>query len=83
MLSHADRLAPFRSYCVGLMLSGERKSVEPMAVRVDPRRVQEAHQSLHHFVANADWSDEAVIPARSGTRAPGDDEARRRARLDR
>src|SRR3982751_6451382 len=33
-LGHADREAPFRSYCLGLLLDGERKSVEPMAARL-------------------------------------------------
>jgi SRSO17 transposase len=28
---HADREAPFQSYCTGLLLPGDRKSVEPMA----------------------------------------------------
>jgi SRSO17 transposase len=60
-LGHADRKAPLRAYCTGLILPGERKSVEPMAARVEPGRVQAAHQSLHHFVAKADWSDEAVL----------------------
>ena len=63
VLGHADRGAPFRSYCAGLLLPGDRKSVEPMAARVQPGRVQAAHQSLHHFVAKADWSDEAVLAA--------------------
>ena len=27
-----------------------------MAARMEPGRVQAAHQSLHHFVAKADWS---------------------------
>jgi SRSO17 transposase len=62
-LGHADRSAPFRSYCAGLLLPGDRKSVEPIAARVQPGRVQAAHQSLHHFVAKADWSDEAVLAA--------------------
>ncbi|MDR3475860.1 MAG: transposase, partial [Devosia sp.] len=62
-LGHADRAAPFRSYCVGLLLPGARKSVEPMAARVAPERVQAAHQSLHHFVAKADWSDDAILTA--------------------
>jgi len=56
-LGHADRAAPFRSYCTGLLLPGPRKSVEPMAARVAPAQ----HQSLHHLVASADWSDEAVL----------------------
>jgi SRSO17 transposase len=62
-LGHADRAAPFRSYCAGLLLPGDRKSVEPMAARVQPERVRAAHQSLHHFVAKADWSDDAVLSA--------------------
>ena len=60
-LGHADRVAPLKAYCIGLLLPGERKSVEPMAARVEPGRVQAAHQSLHHFVAKADWSDDAVL----------------------
>ena len=60
-LGHADRAAPFRSYCAGLLLPGDRKSVEPMAARVQPGRVQAAHQSLHHFVAKAEWSDAMVL----------------------
>jgi SRSO17 transposase len=63
VLGHADRAAPFQSYCAGLLLPGDRKSVEPMAARVQPGRVQAAHQSLHHMVAKADWSDEAVLAA--------------------
>jgi SRSO17 transposase len=61
VLGHADRIAPLKAYCTGLLLPGERKSVEPMAARVEPGRVQAAHQSLHHFVAKADWSDETVL----------------------
>ena len=62
-LGHADRATPFRSYCTGLLLPGARKSVEPIAARVEPGRVQAAHQSLHHFVAKADWSDDALLSA--------------------
>ena len=50
-------------YCAGLLLPGDRKSVEPMAARVQPGRVRAAHQALHHFVAKADWSDAAVLAA--------------------
>jgi SRSO17 transposase len=32
-----------------------------MAARVEPGRVQAAHQSLHHLIAKADWSDAAVL----------------------
>jgi len=62
-LGHADRAAPFRSYCAGLLLPGDRKSVEPMAARVQPGRVRAAHQSRHHIVAKSEWSDDAVLAA--------------------
>jgi SRSO17 transposase len=58
---HADRAVPLRSYCTGLLLPGERKSVEPLAARLAPHDVRRMHQSLHHFVANAPWSDEALL----------------------
>jgi SRSO17 transposase len=62
-LGHADRRGPPRAYATGLLLPGERKSVEPMAARVDPARVGAAHQSLHHFVAKAAWDDAALLAA--------------------
>ena len=58
---HADRVIPLKSYCTGLLLPGERKSVEPMAARLAPDNVRRMHQSLHHVVADAPWSDEAVL----------------------
>ena len=63
VLGHADRRAPLRGYTTGLLLPGERKSVEPMAARVDPARVGAAHQSLHHFVAKAAWDDATLLRA--------------------
>ncbi|MGH7715433.1 MAG: IS701 family transposase [Vulcanimicrobiaceae bacterium] len=60
-LGHADRVAPFGFYTMGLLLPGDRKSVEPMAARLSPERVRAAHQSLHHFVAQAEWSDRALL----------------------
>ena len=62
-LGHADRVAPFQAYCVGLMLPGQRKSVEPIAARIEPARVGAAHQSLHPVVAQAAWDDRAVLAA--------------------
>jgi SRSO17 transposase len=46
-----------------LLLPGERKSIEPMAARLDPAHVQAKHQSLHHVVAEADWDDAALLAA--------------------
>ena len=44
------RWAPF--YLKGLILPGERKSVEPMAARVAPGDLQQ----LHHFVSTSPWA---------------------------
>src|SRR5688500_19846039 len=41
--------APF--YLKGLILPGERKSIEPMAARVAPGDIQQ----LHHFVSTSPW----------------------------
>src|SRR6516164_1608914 len=61
VIGHAERTRPLRDYCAGLMLPGERKSVEPMAARTAPARTAAQHQSLLHFDANAAWSDEDVL----------------------
>jgi SRSO17 transposase len=58
---HQDRHAPLKSYCKGLLLPGERKSIEPMAARLDAGAVQPMRQSLHHLVAKAPWSDEVLL----------------------
>jgi SRSO17 transposase len=60
-LAHADRHAGLRGYCSGLMLPLARKSVEPMAARMDPLHASARHQALHHFVAQAQWSDEHML----------------------
>ena len=63
VLGHASRAASARAYCTGLLLPGERKSVEPMAARIAPNRVQAKHQSMHHVVAKAAWDDAAMLRA--------------------
>jgi SRSO17 transposase len=60
-LGHLDRHAGLNDYCTGLMLPLARKSVEPMAARVDPLHASARHQSLHHFVAKAEWSDTEML----------------------
>ena len=60
-LGHADRHASLRGYCTGLMLPLSRKSVEPMAARVDPMHASARHQSLHHFVSKAEWSEAEML----------------------
>src|SRR3712207_4156021 len=48
------RWAPF--YLKGLILPGERKSIEPMASRVAPADTQQ----LHHFVSTSPWPTAAL-----------------------
>ena len=60
-LGHADRHAGLRGYCTGLMLPLSRKSVAPMAARIDPMHASARHQALHHFVAKADWSHDEML----------------------
>jgi SRSO17 transposase len=60
-LGHLDRHAGLKGYCTGLMLPLARKSVEPMAARVDPMHASARHQALHHFVAKAEWSDQEML----------------------
>lgn len=69
-LSHADRSQPARWYLKGLMLPGSRKSVEPMAARVCPHDVRSAHQSMHHLVADAEWSDDTLLATVAGLVLP-------------
>ena len=61
VIGHADRAAPLRDYCAGLLAAEGRKSVEPMAAVTAPATVSAQHQKLLHFVANAPWSDERVL----------------------
>jgi SRSO17 transposase len=61
VIGHADRARPLHDYCIGLLMPGERKSVEPLAAVTAPARVAAQHQSLLHFVANAPWSDEELL----------------------
>ena len=62
-LGDVRRAGSARAYCTGLLLPGERKSVEPMAARLAPGRVQAKHQSMHHVVAKAEWDDAALLRA--------------------
>jgi SRSO17 transposase len=61
VIGRVSRVGPLRDYCTGLLLPGERKSVEPIAAVTAPARVAAQHQSLLHFVAQGGWSDAAVL----------------------
>ena len=60
-VGHEDRQVPLKNYCKGLRLPGERKSIEPMAARLEGENIQSMRQSLHHIVAKAPWQDEVLL----------------------
>jgi SRSO17 transposase len=47
-------------YLGGLLLPGERKSMEPIAERLESENVSRRHQSIQHFVSEASWRDGPV-----------------------
>jgi len=61
VIGHAARVGPLRDYCSGLLLPCERKSVEPIAAATAPHATSAQHQSLLHFLAKGEWSDETVL----------------------
>ena len=61
VIGHAARVGPLRDYCSGLLLPCERKSVEPIAAATAPGQTSAQHQSLLHFLAQGEWSDEIVL----------------------
>jgi len=61
VLGDARRHAAMISYCTGLLLPSDRKSVEPMAALTAPTRTAAQHQSLLHFVGQGEWSDDGVM----------------------
>ena len=61
-MGRVERRAAMRSYVTGLLLDGERKSVEPMAARlVEPAEVEAMRQRLLGCVAESNWSDEEMF----------------------
>jgi SRSO17 transposase len=44
----------------GLLLPGERKSMEPIAERLESGNVSRRHQAIQHFVSEASWKDGPV-----------------------
>lgn len=50
-------------YCRGLLLPGERKSMEPIAARLDPDHTQAKHASIQRFITDSVWDHRAILYA--------------------
>ena len=62
-MGRVERRAAMRNYVTGLLLDGERKSVEPMAARlVDaPEQIGAMRQRLLDCVGKSDWAETEVL----------------------
>ena len=53
----------FCNYCLGLLLPGERKSMEPIAARLDPENVQACYSSIQRLVTDSAWDHQVLLGA--------------------
>ena len=53
----------FCGYCLGLVLPGERKSMEPVAARVDPEHVQARYASIQRLITDSEWDYRVLLGA--------------------
>lgn len=66
-LGREDRRRWARTYVAGLLLDGERKSIQPLAARLG--LAGDATQSLQQFVSTGPWSSELLQAAMARTAA--------------
>ena len=50
----------FAEYAQGLPLPGERKSMEPLAARLDPEHAMARYKTFQRFISVSSWDDHAV-----------------------
>ena len=49
------------NYCCGLLLPGERKSMEPIAARLDPWHTQACYASIQRLITDSEWDSQVVL----------------------
>jgi SRSO17 transposase len=54
-----------------LLLSGERKSMEPLAARMDPEHAMARYKTFQRFISVSGWDDHAVRRAAFAWAEPG------------
>src|SRR3954470_24757964 len=74
VIGHADREQPLRDYCLGLLMPGERKSVEPMAALVGPARAPISSTSPSYAGASSGITRTSRVNSGSVTTKAGDGE---------
>lgn len=62
-LEHADRVEPLYGHCTGCCCQLRTRAWNPTVAHLAPANLRSEHQRLHHFVADAAWSDEAALVA--------------------
>lgn len=62
-MGRVERRVALSAYVAGLLLDGDRKSIEPMAARLvdDPSEIEAMRQRLQQAVVIADWPDREVF----------------------
>lgn len=48
-------------YCQGLLVPNERKSMEPIAGRMDPYHAQASREAVQQFITDSQWDDQALV----------------------
>lgn len=48
-------------YCRGLLIPNGRKSMEPIAVRMDPGHARASREAVQQFITDSKWSHEALL----------------------
>ena len=48
-------------YCRGLLLPKERKSMEPIAVRMAPEHAQASREAVQQFITDSNWDYQALL----------------------
>src|ERR671928_184310 len=67
VIGHADRAAPLRHYCTGLLMPAERKSVEPMAaVSLSVANSEASLPVAYRLYLPQDWAVDPVRLAKAG-----------------
>src|SRR3954464_9819987 len=82
-LGHADRIVPMQAYCTGLLLPGERKSIEPMAARLAPPPARGAPQTPPSSRGAGGGVEGVLVGRRGRASAAGHRTAWGHPRLDR